>query len=321
MPITQAEVLSYVQSHGPCVPNEIRQALKAQDNFIVGAILSELVNAGKLKVTDLSLGTSKFYYDPAKPESLERVGQYLNEKDVRAFQLLKDERVVRHTELTPLNRVAMTMIKDYSRPVRVQRPEGEELFWRYYLVSEEEAQSIIDKKWFLPKEKPLQPRLDVPVVVVEPTKPEQEPGVRIGVKPVIQIGRKKPVVKKEAAVQQELQKPEENKEEPRASLSEGFTKQVHDYFDSKKIGLLQVIANKKTEFTAVVNVPTAVGSVAYFCKAKAKKSASDGDIASALLEAQQHKLPLLYVAGGSLSKKAQELVATQRGILVVQPWA
>jgi hypothetical protein len=301
MPLTHDQVLAYVIERGPCVPNEIRQALAAQDNFVVGAVLSELTSAGKLAISDLSLGTSKFYYDPNQPQSLEKISQYLGEKDIRAYQLLKAEQVVRHSELTPILRVGMAMIKDFSRPLRVQTPDGEELFWRYYLLPDEQAFELVKRKYYgEPKEQP--PASAQP----EPEKPT--PDVKSVPKP-----RKK-------AVQQPL--PLTTAQQPAPSLADGFAAEVHKYFESKQIGLLSIVDNKKTELSCLVAVPSAIGPVQYFCKAKAKKTTNEGDLAAAQLEAQQHKLPLLYVCGGTLTKKAQDLLATQlRGIVVVQPWA
>jgi hypothetical protein len=303
MPLTQDQVLQYVQQNGPCVPNDIRQALKAQDNFVVGAILSELANAGKLKMTDMSLGTSRFYFDPNQPQTLEKVGHHLNEKDVRAFQLLQAERVVKNSELTPILRVSMAAIRDFSRPLKVRTDEGEELFWYYYLLSAEEAFELTKKKFLGEPERRLEPP------TVEQKFPEKAP-------------EPKPVEKKPRTVKPKAPPVLQTALPTQPALTDGFAKQLHEYFESKQISVLQLLSNKKTEVDCIVALPSGVGALHYYCKAKAKKTTSEGDLASALLESQQHKLPLLYVAGGTLTKKAQELLTTQlRGVAVVAPWA
>lgn len=302
MPITQADVLQYVQTNGPCVPNDIRQALKAQDNFVVGAILSELLGQGKIAITDMSLGTSKFYYDPQQPHVLEKIGHHLNEKDVRAFNLLKQERVVKNSELTPILRVSMAAIKDFSRILRVKTDTDEELYWYYYLLSAEEAFDIAKKKYLGEPEAPPAPPPVIPTPAQAPEPAQEHP-------------KTLPKQRKPKAMQPVLQPTVQT-----TLLVEGFAKQVHDFFENKNIGVLQVISNKKTDIDCIVSVPSSVGHLHFYCKAKAKKSTSDGDLAAALLEAQQHKLPLLYVAGGTLSKKAHDLAVTQR-VAVVTPWA
>ena len=297
------QVLEFIKQHGPVTPNDVRQGLKLQDNFLAGALLSELVEQGKLNFSNLSHGTSKFYYDPEQPETLEAVSQFLGEKDQKAYQLLKKEQVVRAADLTPLMRVAVMQVKDYSRQLILGTPEGEQEFYRYYLIAQEEAVALIKKKYFGMEEKPAE-QLKQQEKPAETPAPEQKPE------------KTKPKQRTKPA-----QKTLETGENGEFILS-GFAKQVRDYFDTKQITLLNLIEAKKTEFSAVVSVPSAVGSVHYFCKAKAKKSTNDGDLAAAVLEAQQHKLPLLYIAAGSLTKKAQELLNNQlKGAIVVQPWA
>lgn len=312
MPLTHDQVLQFVRENGPCVPNEIRQALKAQDNFIVGAVLSELVAKGQVAMSDMNLGTSKFYYDPEHPESLERVSQHLNEKDLRTYQMLKSEQVLRHSEVTPLLRLSLSNIKDYSRPLRVRTDDGEELFWRYYLLPDEEAFELVKQRFFNEPQKTEQQPAAAENAVLEANadaQVEQPPPRR----------ESKPKPERKPSQQNQSRQEKTGNEPP--SLAEGFAKQVHEYFDEKQISLLQVVLNKKTELSMVISMPTPVGAVKYFCKAKSKKTTNDGDLAAAHLEAQQHRLPLLFVAGGKLTKKALAAQEQLPGVVVVQPWA
>jgi hypothetical protein len=80
--------------------------------------------------------------------------------------------------------------------------------------------------------------------------------------------------------------------------------------------LVQNIASTKTEFSAIVRIPSAVGAVEYFCKAKSKKTTTDGDLAAAVLESQQYKLPLLFLSAGALTKKASDLLPGLKGAVV-----
>ena len=51
-----------------------------------------------------------------------------------------------------------------------------------------------------------------------------------------------------------------------------------------------------------------MGGIQYYCKVKEKKRANDGDIASAFVQAQAQKLPILYIATGDLTKKAKSML-------------
>lgn len=316
---SNTDVFRYIQEHGPTVPNALRQALKLQDNFVSGALLSELVDGGKLGVTYLNHGTSKFYYDVDHPETLESVSQFLNEKDQRAWKLLQQEKVVKAEELTPLLRVAMANIKDYSRELVLQTPAGDQIYWRYYLLSEDDAIELVKQKYFGMKKEQQEARKSEKIEErheEKPEKPKQE---------------EKQTLKQEEKLvsehQESLPKTSEQKkpkkhtihaEKSTPSLSEGFAKRVHDQFEKKGIALIAVVTNTKTDFAATVTVKSSVGPVEYYCKAKAKKTTNDGDLATAVLEAQHHNLPLLYIAD-ILSKKAQELQKTIKGVTII-PW-
>ncbi len=357
MPLTPEAVVEFVQQHGPCTPNDIRQALHAQDNFVVGAVLSEVTSAGKLAMTQLSFGTSRFYYDPNQPIMLEKVSEHLNEKDQRAYAALREQRVVRAADLTPILRVAMNNIPDYSRPLVVRQDDGrEEQFWHYFLLTPQEAFSEIKEKYFgeVHKKTSNQPQ-DVKKSPVETKNQSAERMFEqieathgsnatefaqqsaspqsTAVSNPLAPNRSETSIVSEQAVPAEKKKVAKPRAAPKShqeiqpaagdlvrDLGEGFGSTVQEYFTEKKIVVVRSIETKKSELSALVRVPSAVGELSFYCKAKQKKLSSDGDLASALLEAQQHSLPLLYVAGGTLSKKAATVAATQ-GLLVVQPWA
>jgi hypothetical protein len=321
MAFDQKSILEYIKAAGPSVPNKIRQDLKAPDNFIVGALLSELAASGQLAMTTMSYGTSKFYYDPENPASIEPLGQHLGEKDQRAFILIKNERVARHNALTPLNRVAMEQIKDFAKPLKLDTPEGPELFWRYYLVTEDEAMDLIEEKFFHTYKKkaaqPLTPIQNVPASLKESEKEaaKQEPKAE----PERKAAPKKKAARKKAAVstvpEAQTQLPSRL---PPLSVAQasGFATAIHEFFKAKQIVLVQNIASTKTEFSAIVRIPSAVGAVEYFCKAKSKKTTTDGDLAAAVLESQQYKLPLLFLSPGKLTKKANDLLPGLKGAVV-----
>ena len=67
---------------------------------------------------------------------------------------------------------------------------------------------------------------------------------------------------------------------------------------------------RKNEINLVLKVPSAVGQVTYFCKAKKKAKCDEGDLSAAYMEAQIKKLPLLFLYTHELTKKAQEMLAT-----------
>ena len=61
----------------------------------------------------------------------------------------------------------------------------------------------------------------------------------------------------------------------------------------------------------IVEVPSAVGSLTYYCKAKNKKRISDSDLSSAFVQGQLKKLPVLFLTKGELTKKAREMLSKE----------
>lgn len=68
------------------------------------------------------------------------------------------------------------------------------------------------------------------------------------------------------------------------------------------------IIRKNLEIDLLVKVPSVIGKLTYFCKAKKKAKCDEKDLASAYMEAQIKKLPLLFLYTKEFSKKAQEML-------------
>ena len=58
----------------------------------------------------------------------------------------------------------------------------------------------------------------------------------------------------------------------------------------------------------LLKVPTTIGQMTYFCKAKQKSKCDERDLSSAYMEAQMKKLPLLFLYSGEMNKKAEEML-------------
>lgn len=73
--------------------------------------------------------------------------------------------------------------------------------------------------------------------------------------------------------------------------------------------LLQFSVVKKGEIDCLVAVPSSVGSVHYYCKAKNKKKCSEGEIATAFVAGHMKKLPALLLTPGEIPKKVLQKAA------------
>ncbi|MDP3734695.1 MAG: hypothetical protein Q8R37_05695, partial [Nanoarchaeota archaeon] len=68
------------------------------------------------------------------------------------------------------------------------------------------------------------------------------------------------------------------------------------------------LVRKNAEVNFAVDIPSVVGKMRYFCKAKNKLKCDEKDLSSAYVEAQMKKLPLLFLYSNKLTKKAQIMI-------------
>ena len=88
-----------------------------------------------------------------------------------------------------------------------------------------------------------------------------------------------------------------------------FFNKVKAFFEKNNIAVEDFsVVKKNTEFDFVITVPSAIGNIRYYCKAKNKKRCSDSDISSAYAQGQLKKLPALFLTAGDLTKKAKEML-------------
>ncbi len=93
------------------------------------------------------------------------------------------------------------------------------------------------------------------------------------------------------------------------SVDDTFLPELENFFKSSEIVIDQKeTVRKNSEMNFIIKVPTAVGPMLFFCKAKSKARCDEKDISSAYMESQIKKLPLLFLYTKDLNKKAQEML-------------
>jgi len=152
----------------PVNPTEVAKALR-KESYIASAMLSEMVQKGLLKISSLKVGSSPLYYDPAQPEQLMNYASYLNEKDKKTYALLKEKKVLRENALDPLSRVCVKNLKDFARPLEVSFANNKEIFWKWYMLSDADAEPVI--RQMLANLAQPQPVQTAPEQVDEPKEP------------------------------------------------------------------------------------------------------------------------------------------------------
>jgi hypothetical protein len=160
----------------PVQPTGLGKIL-GKDSLMASAMLSEMSSKGLLKISNLKVGSSPLYYSQDHPEHLLNYMESMNEKDRRAADLLKEKKVVQDDALSPLQKVCMRSIKDFALPLEVTLNESKIIFWKWFLISDEEAGEMIKKILEAipkPKEQEKQPEQLEPGTKIEKESGKQE---------------------------------------------------------------------------------------------------------------------------------------------------
>ena len=155
-----------------------------------------------------------------------------------------------------------------SKPLDVVAKGTTQLFWKWYLATDEEINAKISSL--------LSPKQEVKQEIQE-----------------------EKLISKAA----KIKKPKEQQQSLPVVPDDVFVQQILSFFSEKNITVTDAVVIKKGEVDCIVHIPSAVGTIDYFCKAKNKKKCTEGEIASAFVAAQLKKLPALFLTTGEVSKK------------------
>ena len=299
------KILEIVKAKGPVLPVQISKEIR-MDILMSSAHLAELTASNLLKISHVKVGGSPVYYLPGQESMLQKFTGSLNDKEKKAYDLLNNNKILRDLDQEPVIRVALRELKDFAKPLSVTYNNQTDIFWKWYLVSDEEASGIIKPK-LESITKGIAPKQELRK---EELKPEQ-PAQKTIQKPALQQEKIKETMPEKTAEKiqpikkEKIKKPKQYKEDEfLASLSKFFEK------NNIKVAASEII-RKNAEIDLVVEIPSVVGSLQYYCKAKNKKRISDSDLSSAYVKGQLRKLPVLFISTGELSDKAEELLSKE----------
>ena len=281
------KILEFIGKNGPILPIQISKLI-GTDTILANAHLAELTATNKLKISTIKVGGSPLYYLNGQESMLEKYADNMNDKEKKAFDLLSQNKVLRDTEQEPVIRVALREIKDFAFLLNVNYNNNRELFWKWHLTSNEEAENLIKSKLKL-IDKPIEKEIE-----------------------------KKPIEKtqKQEINEQQIEKPKDRKYNPK-DREDDFLTVITKFFEKNKINVISSETIKKNlEIDFVVEIPSVVGNLQYYCKAKNKKKISDSDLSNAYVKGQLKRLPVIVISNGELSTKAQEMIGKELNNLI-----
>ncbi|MEM4242656.1 MAG: hypothetical protein QXM31_02025 [Candidatus Woesearchaeota archaeon] len=306
----------------PVQPTQVAKEMMT-NSMLSSAMLSEMSEKGLLKVSHLKVGSSPLYYHPDHPEHLLDFINHLNEKDRKTLNLLREKNVLQDNALDPLTRVSLRNIKDFAKPLDVAIDGIKELFWKFYLLTDEQAadaiRQLLQMKAPAPEQPAEQPKVKKPrkprkpkvavepqQTIIAPEAPAVQPAEPVAQAPAPAVEEKKPIAPAEAASQ--------------ALVSDDpFLQKLMAFFASNNITVLEQVAlKKKNEYDFVLSLASPVGQLHYYCKAKNKAKVGEADLSHAYVQGQLKKLPILFLSPGTLTKPAMDLMKELKGLTVKQ---
>src|SRR3989338_499990 len=125
----EEKILNIVRMKGPVLPHQIAKEI-GSNILMASAQLSELTDRKLLKLSHIKVGGSPVYYVPGQEHKLQNYSNKLHPKEQEVYILLRQNRILRDKEQTPLFRVALKNMQDFAIPLDV-RSNGEiETFWK-----------------------------------------------------------------------------------------------------------------------------------------------------------------------------------------------
>jgi len=263
-----------------------------------------------MKISAIKVGGSPLYYLAGQEAMLLKYTSNLNDKELKALDLLKENKILRDSEQAPVIRVALREIKDFAMPLNVKYSDTSEIFWKWFLVSDEEAGKIIKSKLdVVEKEGKIDVKEDAKIQPqAEIKKDAQQKEI-----PSEKKAEEKPMEKVQQQLKETMEKTLQEKAKIRKlkeSLKEDeFMKNIMKFFEKNKISIINTeIIKKNLEVDFVIEIPSVMGNLQYYCKAKNKKRISDSDLSNAYVKGQFKKLPVIVLSPGELSAKANEMI-------------
>ena len=296
------KILGLIKLKGPSLPVQVARGINVELLF-TGAFLSELYNEKRIKMSDMRVGSSPLYYLEGQENMLENFIEHLNVREREAFLALKKDKILEDDALTPVMRVALRAIKDFAVPLKIRVKDNDKIFWKYFLLKDEDVGSKIQQILMPSIEKKDETRVVQKALEVKDKKDKREKGV-MERKEVGEVRDKRREIKKE-----------KKKIKVKESV---FANRIRDYLLAKDIEILEAIFESKKEFYAKVRIDMMFGKQEFFMVARDKRVINEADLALGLQQAQTSRMPLLFVSNGKLNKKAEEHLKDWKSLIKIE---
>ncbi|RME55362.1 hypothetical protein D6777_00770 [Candidatus Woesearchaeota archaeon] len=322
------KILEYIQENGPVLPIQISKEIQGNTIF-AGAFLSELVSSQKVKMSHAKIGGSRLYYVPGQEEKLQVLASHLSERPKKAFELLKEKKILRDKDCEPWERVALREIKDFSVPLQVNIKGNIEIFWKWYLLSDEETEKLIlelikneignetienkEVSKTVESKDEFNEKIESKEEVSKTIESKDEDNETIEESNNEVIESKDEVsetIENKEDIKENLSANESQEKLPFEHLNAGeFYENIVKFLQSNNVSIVdQKVITKNRELNFIIEIPSNLGNLKYFVIARNKKKLNDADLSLAFHQGSELKLPVMVISPGTITKKAEKFI-------------
>jgi len=287
----KVRITEFLAQKGPALPIHLSREISLSPMFS-SAILAELANEKKVKISNMKIGSSPLYFLPGDEQKLESFAESnFSGFEKSAFLKLKQNKFLEDEKQESAIRVALRSIRDFAFPFKFQG----KIFWKYSFIPDEEIEKIL----FAHKMPAGHEKAEVlEKQVLEKQIPEKREIGGEEDKKEISLDKKEiePIFdKKERRLRK---KPAKKKKSP------AFLEKVKLFLEKEGIRIISTESSDKAKVSARIEV----NSRQYFLTAYNKKKVTERDILKAYKKASEFSLPSYILATGEQAKKISELV-------------
>lgn len=316
------QAAAIIQRQGPLLPVQITKQLNMNILFS-SAILAELVDKKQASVTHAKIGNSHLYYVAGQEVKLGTLlYDHLNQREREAYDLLREYKILVDADVGPVLRVALRELKDFA----IQFSLRDTIFWRFYLVSAAEAQSLAETYFTTSTPEVVSVVVSLPEIAVAPPTSVPASDPPLFVPPTAPVVVQEPL----AAAPPVLEEPASEsiptiylaRSEPALAKTPVDGGKLYQdmlaYFAKKEVIVLSsTVVRKNADLDFTVQLPSALGPLPYYVKVKAKSSITENDVSLAFSQSQVRHLPGIFLVKGKLTKKAKHFMESLQGKFVV----
>jgi len=283
------KILAYLNEKGPALPVTLSSVVQLSLIF-TSAILSEMLNIQKIKISHMKIGSSPLYFLPGQEMQLENFIDNLSGVEKTAYLKLKQEKILQDDLQEPAIRVALRSIKDFAIPFKFQ----ENLYWKYFTIQTSEIQFLLKPQASLSQTQSSPMSLPSSISQEKSTIPQQLAQQSESKKPLLKIAKKS--------------KPQKSNE---------FIEHIKSFLEKKDIELLKEISSDKRELIGKIRINSGFGKLIFLLIAKNKKKLQQSDITLAYQKAIEEKMPCYILAYEEPSKKTLEFLEFYKNIIKI----